>query len=92
MEEEEETTLSIFAEEDELQVGFAFVETGKDGRDGGRPFFSIIEGRGETWLVAERTYIESLPPHAHRTEGGEDLDTVDCSISHRLFAPLARGG
>ena len=62
MEEEEETTLSIFAEEDELQVGFAFVETGKDGRDGGRPFFSIIEGRGETWLVAERTYIESLPP------------------------------
>ena len=40
MEEEEETSrklgnLPIFAEEDELQVGFAFVETGKDGMEGG---------------------------------------------------------
>ena len=56
------------------------------GWDGGRPFFfSIIEGRGETWLVAERTYIEKAP-----SERGADLDTVDCSISHRLFASLAR--
>ena len=58
----------IFAEEDELQDSLSW-KLARMGLEGWRPFFSIIEGRGETWLVAERTYIESLPPHAHRTEG-----------------------
>ena len=51
----------IFAEEDELQDSLSW-KLARMGLEGWRPFFSIIEGRGETWLVAERTYIESLPP------------------------------
>ena len=51
----------IFAEEDELQVGFAFVETGKDGRDGGRPFFSIIEGKRRD-LAGCRAHLHRKPP------------------------------
>ena len=47
----------IFAEEDELQVGFAFVETGKDGtgRDGGPSSPSSKEEERLGWLQSALT-------------------------------------
>ena len=69
MEEEEETTLSIFAEEDELQVGFAFVETGKDGRDGGPSSPSSKEEERLGWLQSALTQKASLPMPIGQREG-----------------------
>ena len=54
---EEDGNHPIFAEEDELQVGFAFVETGKDGtgRDGGPSSPSSKEEERLGWLQSALT-------------------------------------
>ena len=61
MEEEEETTLYL-QRRTSCRLDSLSWKPERMGGKGWRPFFSIIERRGETWLAAERTYIESLPP------------------------------
>ena len=51
----------IFAEEDELQVGFAFVETGKDGT-GGMEALLLHHRRKRRDLAGCRAHLHRKPP------------------------------